>query len=248
MIRSAVVTGGARGIGAATVEMLVKDGWRAHVLDFDAEGLEELETTIGSAFPGLLEGHVLDLSDGAAIESVITGICDSERVETLVNNAGTAVAETLSNTSREAWRRMFDVNVHATFELCRVIIPHMISHGGGVIVNVASTAALVGIANRAAYCATKGAVLSLTRALAVDHAQHNIRVNAICPGTTNTGWISSILKNHPEPEVALEAMERRQLVGRLGDPDEIAHGIKFLIDNSFATGSCLVVDGGMTTT
>jgi NAD(P)-dependent dehydrogenase (short-subunit alcohol dehydrogenase family) len=91
-------------------------------------------------------------------------------------------------------------------------------------------------------------VLSLTRALAVDHAQHNIRVNAICPGTTNTGWISSILKNHPEPEVALEAMERRQLVGRLGDPDEIAHGIKFLIDNSFATGSCLVVDGGMTTT
>jgi len=248
MSQSAVVTGGARGIGAATVEILLQSGWRVHVLDFDAEGLKDLETKLGTAFPGLLENHIVDLSDAEAIESVAKKICDSERVDALVNNGGTAVAKTLSDTSREVWRHIFDVNVHATFELCRVIIPHMISQGGGVIVNVASTAALVGIANRAAYCASKGAVLSLTRALAVDHAKHHIRVNAICPGTTETGWISDILKNHPEPEVALGAMERRQLVGRLGTPDEIAHGIKFLMDNSFSTGSCLVVDGGMTTT
>ena len=248
MSRCAIVTGGARGIGAATVEMLVSEGWRVHVLDRDAQALEALNPRINSGDPASLVRHVVDLLDRDAIEAVAKNICAEDTIDVLVNNAATAVASTLPETSRADWDQIFSVNVHATYELCRILIPHMAAQGGVVIVNVASTAALVGIPNRAAYCASKGAIVALTRALAADHADDNIRVNAICPGTTETSWIGDILSNHPNPESARRAMESRQLLGRLGEPSEIAHGIKFLIENSFTTGSHLVVDGGMTTT
>jgi meso-butanediol dehydrogenase/(S,S)-butanediol dehydrogenase/diacetyl reductase len=246
--KCAIVTGGARGIGEATVSTLLSDGWKVHVLDRDQDGLDALEQRFASvAGPGLVS-HVIDISDREAIADLAGVICENDRVEVLINNAATAVASTLPATSRVDWDRIFAINVHSAYELCRILIPHMAAHGGGVIVNVASTAALVGIADRAAYCASKGAIVALTRALAVDHAKDNIRVNAICPGTTETAWIGEILSSHPEPEGARRGMERRQLLGRLGEPGEIAHGIKFLIENSFATGSHLVVDGGMTAT
>jgi len=248
MTRSALITGAASGIGAATVEMLVMGGWQCHALDVNADGLNKLVSRLDLNGAGDIKTHVIDLSDWEAVESIALKICSENTIDVLINNAGTAVANTLPDTDRETWHRIFDVNVHAMYELCRVVIPHMIQAGQGVIVNVASVAAIVGIANRAAYCATKGAVVSLTRALATDHSDDNIRVNAICPGTTDTGWIADILSDHPRPDSAMESMKNRQLLNRLGRPEEIAHAIKFLIDSSFTTGSCLIIDGGMTTT
>jgi NAD(P)-dependent dehydrogenase (short-subunit alcohol dehydrogenase family) len=243
----AVVTGAAGGIGSATCARLAAAGFDLAVVDADEENLvlraESLRQT------GVrVDAYVVDLTDPEQVRETVTSILARGPVEVLVNNAGIAVRADVPSTEPADWYRIFGVNVHAIFELSRHVVPAMAEAGGGVIVNIASVAALVGIPQRAAYCASKGAVVGLTRAMAVDHAQDNIRVNAVCPGTVQTGWIDSILAGVDDPSAARTAMENRQLLGRMGTPEEIADAVFFLVDNSFATGSVLVLDGGMTAT
>jgi len=151
-------------------------------------------------------------------------------------------------TTPEEWDRILAVNLTAMFRMCRAVLPPMISAGGGVIVNVASTAGIVGIPSRAAYCASKAGVIGLTRAIAVDHALEGIRANAICPGTTQTPWLAKILAGADDPEALRRHMAERQLDHRFGTPEEVAAGIAFLASDEarFVNGSVFVMDGGMT--
>jgi NAD(P)-dependent dehydrogenase (short-subunit alcohol dehydrogenase family) len=143
------------------------------------------------------------------------------------------------------WENVFAVNARGTFLCCKHAIPGMIARGGGSIVNVASVAALVGLRNRAAYSASKGAVVSLTRALAIDHVGDGIRVNAVCPGTVDSPWVRRLVEESGE---SLDALRQRQPMGRLGTPDEIADSVAYLASDraAFVTGSVLVIDGGLT--
>jgi len=149
------------------------------------------------------------------------------------------------DTELEEWERVFAVNARGTFLCCKHAIPRMTAAGGGSIVNMASIAGMVGLRNRAAYCSSKGAVIALTRALALDHVADGIRVNCICPGTVDSPWVRRLVGDAGE---AMEALVARQPLGRLGTPEEIAAAVLFVASDAaaFMTGSSLVIDGGIT--
>jgi NAD(P)-dependent dehydrogenase (short-subunit alcohol dehydrogenase family) len=144
------------------------------------------------------------------------------------------------------WDRVFAVNARGTFLGCKYAIPHMLQAGGGVIVNTASTAGMVGVRNRAAYGASKAAIINLTQSIAIDYARQNIRCNCICPGTVDSPWVGRLLSLAPHPEAERAALIARQPVGRLGRPEEIADAVLFLAGpgSSFMTGAEVYVDGG----
>jgi len=167
--------------------------------------------------------------------------------DALVNNGGTAVAQTLSDTSREVWRHIFDVNVHATFELCRVIIPHMISQQSGSIVNIASIHARLTVGGMFPYAAAKSGVIGLTRSLALDMAQHQIRVNAVSPGWTRTWLVQEWFEKQPDPIAAEESVVGVHPLGRICEPREVAEVICFLSSprSHAVTGAEFSVDAGL---
>jgi NAD(P)-dependent dehydrogenase (short-subunit alcohol dehydrogenase family) len=228
------ITGAASGIGFATAERLGSDGWDVVAIDVDAERLAHFD-----------DAHVLDLRDVGAIAETFSRIGP---VDALVNDAGIGVAGTVLDTTDEQWDAMLAVNLTAMFHTTKAVLPSMIERGAGSIVNLASVAGVVGVRNRAGYCATKGGVIAFTRAVAADHAHQGIRANAICPGTVATEWIGKILADAPDPEATRSAMEQRQLDGRMGTPEEVAAGISVLLspDGRFVNGSAWVMDGGMT--
>lgn len=228
------ITGAASGIGFATAERLGSDGWDVVAIDVDAERLAHFD-----------DGHVLDLRDVGAIAETFSRIGP---LDALVNDAGIGVAGTVLDTTAEQWDAMLAVNLTAMFHTTKAVLPSMIERGAGSIVNLASVAGVVGVRNRAGYCATKGGVIAFTRAVAADHAHQGIRANAICPGTVATEWIGKILADAPDPEATRATMEARQLDGRMGTPEEVAAGISFLLspDGRFVNGSAWVMDGGMT--
>jgi NAD(P)-dependent dehydrogenase (short-subunit alcohol dehydrogenase family) len=165
-----------------------------------------------------------------------------------VNVAGIGVAATVLETSDEDWNRVLAVNLTGPFLTIRATLPLMLDRGSGVVVNVASVAGQVGLARRAAYCASKAGLVGLTRAVAVDHAGQGIRCVAICPGTVDTEWIARITADAPDPAVVRQTMAERQLDGRMGSPDEVAAMVAFVAspDGRFINGAALVLDGGLT--
>jgi len=170
-----------------------------------------------------------------------------ERVDILFNNAGTEAFGTVIESDEATWDRIFAVHVRGAFLCSKYALPAMIDSGhGGVVVNVSSVAGLVGLQHMSAYCAAKGAIISLTRAMAADFAQFGIRVNCIAPGTTMTPLGQRLIENDT-PERLAQRLSRYPL-GRFGQPEEIARSILFLAsdDSSYATGMCLVIDGGLT--
>jgi NAD(P)-dependent dehydrogenase (short-subunit alcohol dehydrogenase family) len=244
----ALVTGAAAGIGRATAERLAADGFDLALVDVDRPRLEALAAELEEVGHRLVS-VVRDLIGGQPFDDVVVEVgARLGPIDVLVNNAGTAVRADVPSTSREDWDRVMGLNVTAVYEMCRAVLPGMLERGRGRIVNVASVAGLVGIQNRAAYCASKAAVIGLTRAMAADHSAAGIRINAVCPGTVHTEWIDRILADHPDPVQGRADMEARQLEGRLGEPSEIAAAIAYLVseDASFVNGSAFVVDGGMT--
>jgi NAD(P)-dependent dehydrogenase (short-subunit alcohol dehydrogenase family) len=244
--RIAVITGAASGIGRATAYRMLEDGYRLHLLDVEADGLAE---TVAEAERrgGSATGWVVDLMDRDRLDEVALAILEEGAPALLVNNAGIGVAERIDETSWDTWDRMVGINVSAMYRLCHLMIPRMVDEGGGVVVNLASVAALIGMFNRAAYCATKGAVLALTRALACDYGAKGVRANAICPGTVSSEWIDKIISNDPDPVERRKQMSARQLDNQMGTPEEIAEGIAFLAGpgGRFMNGSGMVMDGGM---
>lgn len=244
---AAFVTGAGSGIGRATARRLGRDGYTVGAFDLDAGGVEGTVDAIQSA-GGQAFGFTGDVRDEVVVSSALEAIAAHARLWLVANVAGVGVAATVAETTNEQWQRVISVNLTGTFIVCRAAVPILLGSGGGVIVNVASVGGLVGIAERAAYCASKAGVIGLTRAIAVDHAAAGLRAVAICPGTVESEWITKILANNVDPVAARRAMSERQLDGRMGAPDEVAAGIAFIAsgDGRFINGSALVMDGGMT--
>ncbi len=243
----AVITGGANGIGLATAHQLAKDGYDLFLIDKDLSNLEIARKSLG-VHNRKVEILNIDLSDGENVLREL-GIKFSEfEVDALVNNAGIGFARTVEHTTLEEWDLTFDVNIKATFLMCKLIVPQMVARKKGEIVNVASAGALVGLKNRVAYCASKAAVVGLTRCIAADHALDGIRINAIAPGTVDSTWIGRILSDAPDPVATRKLMEARQLDGKMGTPEEVAHGIAFLLspEARFVNGTVFSMDAGLT--
>jgi 2-keto-3-deoxy-L-fuconate dehydrogenase len=224
----ALVTGGGSGIGAAVAHRLADDGFDVTVADLNPDAVA---TDLGAT------ALRLDVRDEAQVAQAMDG------VEVLVNAAGIGSTADAPGTSLEVWEDVFAVNARGTFLCCKHVIPSMKTRGGGAIVNVASVAGLVGLKNRVAYSASKGAVIALTRALAVDHVGDGIRVNAVCPGTIDTAWVQRLVAEAGE---SLDALKARQPMGRLGTPEEVADAVLYLTTAEFATGTILTLDGGLT--
>jgi len=195
-----------------------------------------------------VEIYDLDLSDGENVLRELGKKFSEFEVDALVNNAGIGFARTVEQTTLQEWDLTFDVNIKATFLMCKLIVPQMVARKKGEIVNVASAGALVGLKNRVAYCASKAAVVGLTRCIAADHALDGIRINAIAPGTVDSTWIGRILSDAPDPVATRKLMEARQLDGKMGTPEEVAHGIAFLLspEARFVNGTVFSMDAGLT--
>ncbi len=225
--KRALVTGAGSGIGAAVARRLAADGATVIVADLSPHAVAD---ELGA------QAVELDVRDETQVSAVMNDL------DVLVNVAGIGSTTNAPETPLEVWENVFAVNARGTFLCCKHAIPGMAARGGGSIVNMASVAALVGLRNRAAYCASKGAVVSLTRALAVDHVSEGIRVNAVCPGTVDSPWVRRLVEDAGE---SLDALRARQPLGRLGTPEEIAAAVAYLASAEFVTGSVLTIDGGL---
>lgn len=242
-----VLTGAASGIGRATVNKLAEQGWDFFLVDRDSDGLAKTKTSAES-LGATVRVQVLDLNQPENVLSVMTPILEGLEVDGLVNDAGLGFAKTAANTTLVEWDTTFNVNITAQFIFCKILLPQMIARGAGLIVNVASAGALVGLKNRVAYCASKAAVVGMTRCIAADHAAQGIRVNAIAPGTVGSEWIEKIISGVDDPIATRKLMEARQLDGKMGTPEEVANGIAFLLspEARFVNGSVFVMDAGLT--
>lgn len=243
-----IVTGGGSGIGRETCQLFAQEGACVIVADRDMSSAKRVAEDILKA-GGKAEALAVDVTKSADIKSMIDhAVSGHGRLDILVNNAGYGIAGTVVDTSEEDWNALMAVNVNGVYLGCKYAIPVMEKQGGGVIVNTASTVARVGITNRAAYVASKGAVGALTRAMALDHVGSNIRINAVGPGTIESPYFDEIFARAADPVALRKGLEARQPMNRLGKPIEIAKAILFLAsdDASFCTGTTLFADGGWT--
>jgi 2-keto-3-deoxy-L-fuconate dehydrogenase len=244
--RHALVTGGASGIGEATVKELVHAGAFVWIADINSYSAQELAKSIGSS-----QALHLDVTSPESIHSALSHI---GHLDILVNNAGIGHVGSIQQTEPEDFDRLLNVNVRAVYLVTRAFLPLLLATsatGGlaGTVVNIASVAGLVGIKQRFAYCTTKGAVVAMTRQLAVEYPK-TLRVNAICPGTVETPFVEGYLEKfhqHNKEEVRAE-LRARQPIGRLGRPEEVASMVRYLASDeaAFITGSLFNIDGGWT--
>jgi 2-keto-3-deoxy-L-fuconate dehydrogenase len=233
----AIVTGGASGIGAATAQLLQERGAAVAVLDLRPEQAPE----------GVLALHC-DVSDDASVRRAVQEAAERlGGIDILANNAGVGAQGTIESNDDDEWHRVFDINVLGMVRVSRAALPYLRQSEHAAIVNTCSVAATAGIPQRALYSATKGAVLSLTLAMAADHLQEGIRVNCVNPGTADTPWIGRLLSTAADPKAERAALEARQPHGRLVCPEEVAAAITYLASPlaGSTTGVDLAVDGGM---
>jgi 2-keto-3-deoxy-L-fuconate dehydrogenase len=231
---TAVVTGGGAGIGLATARLLTAGGARVAVLDLEP----------GAEFLGLRA----DVSDDESVRTAIDAAAGRlGGIDILVNNAGIGAIGTVADNPDAEWHRVFDVNVVGMVRASRAALPYLRQSAHAAIVNTCSIAATAGLPQRALYAATKGAVLSLTLAMAADHIGEGIRVNCVNPGTADTPWVGRLLAQAADPAAERAALEARQPMGRMVTADEVAASIVYLASPAAAaiTGSALAVDGGM---
>jgi 2-keto-3-deoxy-L-fuconate dehydrogenase len=234
---AAVVTGGASGIGLATATLLAQRGARVAVLDLNPDGV-----------PEPLLGLAADVRDDAQVRSAVDAAAARlGAIDILVNNAGIGAQGTVEDNPDDEWQRVFDVNVMGMVRVTRAALPYLRESRHAAIVNTCSVAATAGLPNRALYSASKGAVQSLTLAMAADHLAEGIRVTCVNPGTADTPWVRRLLAVAADPEAELRALAARQPTGRLVSAEEVAAAIAYLASPlaGATTGTTLAVDGGM---
>lgn len=248
--KTAVVTGGASGIGKATAERFLEEGARVAIIDLSGDSCKAASAELEQKGhkPIFITGDVSRHDD---VERMVSeAVRQLGRIDILFNNAGILVEGTVEQVPEEAWDRIMAVNVKGVFLMCKEVVPLMLRQGGGVIVNNASCSGLVGDRNAIAYNTSKGAVVLMTKCLALDYAQKGIRVNCVCPGEIDTPMFRQEAKarNKPVEEYRKELCEYHP-IGRLGVPREVANAVLFLAsdDASFITGTAFSVDGGYTT-
>lgn len=239
-----VVTGSASGMGAATVREFARRGATVVVVDRNEPAALQVAAEIGAGEP-----FAGDVSQSAFCNQVVATVVERYgRLDVLVNAAGIIKRTDTIHTSDDAWRQIFGVNVDGIFFMCRAALPHMVERRRGVIVNFGSIWGDIGATGVAAYCATKGAVHNLTRAMALDHARDGVRILAVCPGEVDTPMLASERAAPPTREALNELADRTIPVGRLAQPEEIARVVVFLAsdDASYMTGAMINVDGAYT--
>jgi len=235
-----MVTGGASGIGEATCRAFAEAGARVIVADLNADAAARLAMEIGKA-----RAVAMDIGNETSVEAAFAQV---EHLDVLVNNAGIGLVGSIEETSVEDFNRLMMVNVTGVYLVTKAAMPRLLESKGSVI-NIGSVAGVVGIKKRFAYCATKGAVVAMTRQLAVEYPQQ-IRVNCICPGTVDSPFVESYLEKYHkhEKDKVRQELNQRQPIGRLGRPDEIANLALYLASDeaAFVTGSIVSIDGGWT--
>jgi len=239
----ALVTGAGSGIGRACALAFAREGARVALMGRRRERLEETAAQIGG--DALVVAGDLTSKDDIA-HAVDETVARFGALNILVNNAGILIAGTAESHTDAEWDETFNVNVRGLWRMSRAALPHLRRAGGGSIVNISSVLGLVGARNRAAYAASKGAVTLLTRAMALDHAAEQIRVNCICPGIVDTELVAGFVRNAPDPEAARRARQALHPLGRFGRPEDIAACAVFLAsdESSWMTGAAIPLDGG----
>jgi meso-butanediol dehydrogenase/(S,S)-butanediol dehydrogenase/diacetyl reductase len=240
----ALITGAGAGIGKATAILLAHEGAKVccNSISNSAQKVVEIIKKDG----GDAMFIQADVSKEADVKKMVDLIVNTYgRLDILFNNAGIVLPGSVDTISTEDWDKTMATNVRGVYLVSKYAVPHL-KKTRGAIINNSSSVAIKGVENRAAYTASKGAVLSMTRAMAADYLNDRIRVNAICPGTTDTPSLAERLSKYDDPDAARTQFIARQKMGRLGKPEEIAQGVLFLVLNEFCTGISLSIDGGMT--
>ncbi len=239
----ALVTGGGSGIGRAISILFAQEGARVATGSLTLAHAEETARLAGEE----TLAFQTDVSDEISVRQMVDRTLERfGRIDILCNNAGIGTTKSIIEVEPDEWDRVFAVNVRGVYLCTRAVLPQMIEHGGGIVINIASVLGLVGVPKRAAYCASKGAVITLTKQVATDFAEQGIRCNCICPGTVDSPWVGRLLDANDDPSAARHALEQRHPLGRLATTGEVAHAALYLAsdDAAFMTGSALVMDGG----
>ena len=245
--KNAIITGAGSGIGKAIAETFARQGAHVEVLDLNLDQATATAEGIQSS-GGSAAAHACDVSSQSVVRQVVDGIASQRAVDILVNNAGIAHIGTVTSTSEEDMDRLYNVNVKGVYNCAHVAIPHMVKTGGGVVLNLCSIAAMMGLPDRFAYSMTKGAVLMMTYSIAKDYIGQGIRCNAICPARVHTPFVDGYLaKNYPgQEEEMFKKLSAAQPIGRMAKPSEVAAMALYLASDeaSFATGTAYTLDGG----
>ncbi len=244
-----LITGAGSGIGLTTAQLFAREGAQVIVADIDRTAAEQAAAGI-AATTGLATAVQVDVAD--AEQSVATAasvVAEFGRIDVLFNNAGIPGVGDVIETDPELFDRVMRVNVRGVFLMSRAVVPHMMAQRSGSIINASSALAIVGVARRVSYAASKGAVLAMTKSMQVDLAPYGVRVNALCPGTVMTPFVERYLKqSYADPEEGMASIRKRQLTRELGQPMDVAQAALFLAtdESRFIMASGLVIDGGMT--
>lgn len=243
-----LITGSGSGIGQSSALLFAREGATVIVNDLDAsKGTETVEQI--RAAGGQAEFIRADVTNPSEVDAMVKQSIESfGRIDVLFNNAGISGVGALHEVEPDAWDRVMNINIRGVYMPSKYVLPHMMERRAGSIINMSSCIAEIGLARRASYAATKGAVLALTKSMQVDYAPYGIRVNALLPGTIMTPFVENYLKtSYDDPEAAIASLKSRQLSGDLGRPDDVAKAALFLAsdDSKFMMGSPLYIDGGV---
>ncbi|QJD86638.1 SDR family NAD(P)-dependent oxidoreductase [Cohnella herbarum] len=242
-----LITGSGSGIGKCSAQLFAKEGATVVVNDLDAvkgeETVMEIRESGGSA--SFIQA---DVTDPASVQAMVERIlAEYGVIDVLFNNAGISGVGALHEVEPDTWDRVMNVNIRGVYLPCKYVLPAMMERKSGSIINMSSCIAEIGLARRASYAATKGAILALTKSMQVDYAPYSIRVNALLPGTILTPFVENYLKtSYDDPAAAIESLKKRQLSGELGRPEDVAQAALFLAsdESKFMMGSPLYIDGG----
>ena len=245
----AVVTGGGSGIGQAIATLFGRQGANVVVLDRDIDGAKNTAAAVVTG-GGSADALKCDVSDASGVKSTFGAIVErTGRLDILINNAGVAHVGNIERTSEDEFDRLYRVNVKGVYLCSQAAVPVMVQQGGGVILNMASIVSFIGVADRFAYSMTKGAVLTMTKSVAIDYVHHGVRCNCICPARIRTPFVDGFVKkNYPGREDAvLQELSSYQPMGRMGTPEEVAYLALYLCSDeaSFVTGQAYPLDGGV---
>jgi NAD(P)-dependent dehydrogenase (short-subunit alcohol dehydrogenase family) len=244
-----MITGGAKGIGAATAERFAQEGATVEMCDIDEESGKRTSLEIVRSGGVARFSHV-DVTDEGNIKGWINDVLQRNgRIDVLFNNAGISAVGRIDEVDPELWERVVRVNLTSVYLVCRNVLPIMMKQRSGSVINMSSSVAETGLLRRAAYAATKGAILSMTKSMQVDYAAYDIRVNALLPGTILTPFVEDyLMRSYDDKEKAIQLLKQRQLAPSLGRPEDVAMAAVYLAsdESAYVMGSGLIVDGGTT--